>query len=161
MNQFHLTRRALTLAYSVLPGGNMTAQDRDNIRHDDGAAKLKNLERVHHETIPADKRESSASEYRPAGASRETRPRPAPIHCDGGEGRKVESGKQKVEIRRETGDGEKQKVESRKQKCGGGRNKKRTNVTSCLTQDGPFSLMGSMNNNSDITLNRPTGPSLP
>jgi len=125
MNQFHLTRRALTLAYSVLPGGNMTAQDRDNIRHDDGAAKLKNLERVHHETIPAYKRESSASEYRPAGASRETRPRPAPILCEGGDGRKAESRKQKyggdVLTRRHGGHGgEKQKGgrKSRKLKWG-------------------------------------------
>jgi len=52
MNQFHLTRRALALAYAVLPGGNMTAQDCDNIRHDDGAAKLKNLERVNHQATP-------------------------------------------------------------------------------------------------------------
>ena len=78
MNQFHLIRRALTLAYAALE----TAGRKDNF-----ADNCENLERVHHETIPADKRESSASEYRPAGASRETRPRPAPIHCEGGENR--------------------------------------------------------------------------
>ena len=64
-------------------------------RKDNFADHCENLERVHHETIPADKRESSASEYRPAGASRETRPRPAPILCEGGDGRKAESRKQK------------------------------------------------------------------
>jgi len=55
-------------------------------RKDNFADHCENLERVHHETIPADKRESSASEYRPAGASRETRSRPAPIHWEGAEG---------------------------------------------------------------------------